>query len=100
MDIQVNIDEKEMEVMIQESIGRYIDNVVITLADKAYNLRGFDILTEKLKSILVDYAPKYFEENNDLIIDRAAQRLIQAFRLKNADIVKALIMLSEDDDNE
>lgn len=37
---------------------------------------------------------------NDLIIDRAAQRLIRAFELKNADIVKALIMLSEGDDNE
>lgn len=100
MDIQVNIDEKEMEAMIQKAIDRHINNVVSDLVDEAYNLRGFDILTEKLKSILVDYAPKYFAENNDLIIDRAAQRLVQAFKLKNADIVKALIMLSEDDDNE
>lgn len=100
MDIKVNIDEKEIEEMIQRAIDRHVDDVISRLAREAYNLRGFDILTEKLTLLLVEYAPKYFEENNDLIIDRAAQRLIEAFSLKNADIVRALIALSEDRVNE
>ena len=100
MDIKVNIDEKEIEEMIQKAIDRHIGRAISELANEAYNLRGFDILTEKLTLLLVEYAPKYFEDNNDLIIDRAAQRLIKAFSLKNADIVRALIALSEDCANE
>lgn len=100
MDIQINLGEKELRELIRNSIENYIDRAVASVANEAYNIRGFDIMTEKVTTAMVDYMPKYLEENKPLIIDRAAQRLIQAFKIKNADIVKALIELSEDVGNE
>ena len=95
MDIQINITEEEIKEQIAKSLEEGISNAVNRLLSEDERAYGYREILDRATDGAIEMLPKYVELEKDRLTEMAAERLAQALRISNHDILTALIALSE-----